>query len=107
MAENEELRVVDNPACRRYELRVGATVVGHIRYDTEGAAVVLIHTDINPVFEGRGYGSRLASGALDDIRARGLSVVPVCRFVRSYIERHPEYADLAARERTAREGGGP
>jgi uncharacterized protein len=56
--------------------------------------VVLIHTDIDPAFEGHGLGSRIVAGALDDIRARGLSVVPSCSFVRSYLRRHPEYADL-------------
>jgi predicted GNAT family acetyltransferase len=33
-------------------------------------------------------------GALDDIRARGLRVVPFCPFVAGYIRRHSEYADL-------------
>ena len=47
-------------------------------------------------FEGRGVGGRLVAGVLDDIRARGLLVVPLCSFTRSYIERHPEYQDLIA-----------
>jgi hypothetical protein len=34
------------------------------------------------------------AGALDDIRARGLQVVPICPFVRAYIRRHPDDADL-------------
>jgi predicted GNAT family acetyltransferase len=33
-------------------------------------------------------------GALDDVRARGGSVVARCTFVRGWIDRHPEYADL-------------
>ena len=94
MTDEDELQVRDNPAQRRYELRLGNSVVGTIRYETEPGAVVLIHTDVDSAFEGRGYGSKLASGALDDIRARGLSVVVSCPFVRSYLERHPEYADL-------------
>lgn len=94
MADEDELQVRDNPAKRRYELRLGDSVVGTIAYDTEPGAVVLIHTDVDSAFEGRGYGSKLASGALDDIRAQGLSVVVSCPFVTSYLERHPEYADL-------------
>jgi predicted GNAT family acetyltransferase len=39
-------------------------------------------------------GSTLVRGALDDVRAHGLRVVPRCSFVRGYIERHPDYADL-------------
>lgn len=101
MAEADELDVIDNPSRRRYELRLGEKVIGSIAYDTEPNAVVLIHTEVDRAFEGRGYGSRLISGALDDIRARGLSVVPVCRFVNAYLGRHPEYADLVAREHAA------
>ena len=56
--------------------------------------VLLIHTEVAEAVEGQGLGSRLVRGALDDIRARGLKVAPVCPFVLSYLERHPEYADL-------------
>ena len=53
--------------------------------------VVLVHTETAPEFEGRGIASRLAQAALDDIRGRGLKVVPACPFVSSWIRRHPEY----------------
>lgn len=101
MTQNDELSVRDNESRERYELLQGESVIGTIVYDTRPDAVVLVHTDVDRAFEGRGYGSRLIAGALDDIRARGLSVVPVCRFVRAYLERHPEYADLVARDRAA------
>jgi predicted GNAT family acetyltransferase len=87
-------RVVDNPAELRYELWRGSDVAGQIRYALEPGLVVLIHTEVAEAVEGQGLGSLLVRGALDDIRARGLKVVPVCPFVLSYLERHPEYADL-------------
>lgn len=95
--EKDELRVIDNRPLPHYELRLGETVVGFIAYQTEPGAVVLLHTDVDPVFEGRGFGSRLVAGAFEDIRARRLSVVPICPFVSSYLGRHPEDADLVAR----------
>jgi uncharacterized protein len=55
---------------------------------------VLVHTDVAPSAEGQGIGSRLVAGALDDIRSRGLRVVPVCPFVTAYLRRHPEQRDL-------------
>ena len=54
------------------------------------------HTEVVPQFEGQGLGSRLAKFALDDVRRRGLQVVPVCTFVAGYIRRHPEYHDLVS-----------
>jgi predicted GNAT family acetyltransferase len=97
MAE-DDLRFIDNRSLERYELRLGESVVGFIAYETEPGAVVLLHTEVDPGFEGRGFGSRLVAGAFEDIRARRLSVVPICPFVSSYLRRHPEDADLVARD---------
>lgn len=91
---SEGVLVVDNPAELRYELLVDGRRAGFIAYRTEPGVVVLVHTDIDPAVEGRGLGSVLAAGALDDLRARELRVVPLCPFVAAYIRRHPEYGDL-------------
>jgi predicted GNAT family acetyltransferase len=90
----ENLTVQDNPSDVRYELLLDGDVVGEIRYRPTPEAVVLLHTEVLPSVEGKGFGARLVAGALDDIRDRGLNVVPVCPFVRSFIRRHPEYQDL-------------
>jgi predicted GNAT family acetyltransferase len=89
-----DVTVRDNPAELRYEALAGGEMVGEIRYRTEPGLVVLVHTEVAPAAEGAGVGSRLVAGALADIRARGLGVVPLCPFVAAYIRRHPEFADL-------------
>jgi uncharacterized protein len=94
LPSDDDVQLVDNPAELRYELDVDGGLAGIIRYRTEPGLVVLVHTDVDPAFEGRGLGGRLVAGALDDIRARGLRVVPLCPFAAAYIRRHPEYADL-------------
>ena len=96
MARTGDVTVRDNPAELRYEARRDDALVGQIRYRTEPGLVVLVHTDVATEAEGSGVGSAVVAGALDDIRARGLRVVPVCPFVAAYIERHPQYADLVA-----------
>jgi predicted GNAT family acetyltransferase len=88
--------VIDNPAKRRYEAFVDGELAGHVLYQQREDSLVLIHTEVADEFEGQGVGSRLIAGTLDDIRGRGLSIVPLCPFVKSYLERHPEYADLVA-----------
>ena len=99
MQDAPDATVVDNPAELRYELRLGGDVVGQIRYVVEPGLVVLVHTEVAESIEGMGLGSVLVRGALDDLRARGLGVVPVCPFVSAYIRRHPEYADVVASPR--------
>ncbi len=90
----DELRVVDNPSEHRYEARLGDRVVGSSEYRPAGQRLIFTHTIVDPEFEGRGIGSRLASEALDDIRRRGMTLTPHCPFISAYLERHPEYADL-------------
>lgn len=86
--------VRDNPEELRYEALLDGHVVGLIRYRAEPGIVVLVHTEVDEAVEGTGVGSRLVRGALDDIRARGLRLVPLCPFVAAYLRRHPEDADL-------------
>ncbi len=89
-----ELVVRDNPEELRYEALRDGQLVGLIRYRTEPGVVVLVHTEVDEAVEGTGIGSQLVRGALDDIRASGLRLVPVCPFVAAYLRRHPEYSDL-------------
>jgi uncharacterized protein len=91
---SDEFSVRDNPEQRRYEARLGSEEVGFIAYRIEPGRITLVHTEVDPAFEGHGIASRLVAGALEDIRGRGLSLVAVCPFVRAYLERHPEHADL-------------
>lgn len=90
----EDVRVSDNPAELRYELLVDGEPAGLIRYRRLPDALALVHTEVEPRFEGRGLGARLVGEALADIRQRGLHVVPICPYVREYLERHPEDRDL-------------
>jgi uncharacterized protein len=86
--------VVDNPGESRFELRVGGAVAGFAAYRAEHEEHVFTHTEIDPAYEGKGLGSVLVRGALDEMRARGRNVLPVCPFVRRFVGRHPDYLEL-------------
>jgi predicted GNAT family acetyltransferase len=86
-----EPRVVDNPNELRYELWLDDRLAGEIRYTIrDDGKVVLVHTEIDPSLEGQGLGNVLVQGALDDLRERGIDYVPLCLFVRAYLQRHPQ-----------------
>jgi uncharacterized protein len=95
-ADAVDIDVVDNTEEHRYEARSDGELVGRIAYALEGDVITLIHTEVEPEHEGKGIAGRLVAGALADIRGRGLRLRPVCQFVRAYLERHPEHADLVA-----------
>ena len=86
--------VRDHPAALRYEATVDGELAGTLRYTLDGPVVTLVHTEVDPRYEGQGVGAELVRGALDDLRARGKKVRPQCEFVLAYLERHDEYRDL-------------
>ena len=86
--------VADNASALQYEITVDGEPAGVIRYTREGDTITMVHTEIEPKFEGHGVGAELVQRALDDVRAKGEHVRPLCPFVAAYIRRHPDYDDL-------------
>ncbi|WP_433326898.1 GNAT family N-acetyltransferase [Spirillospora sp. CA-294931] len=90
------IEIIDVPEKSRYEANVDGARAGFAAYRKEGGRVVFTHTEVDEAYGGQGVGGALARGALDDARAKGLSVVPECHFIKSWIDKHPDYADLVA-----------
>ena len=67
---------------------------GELVYEQDDEVITFLHTVVADELEGQGVGSALARAGLDYARQEGLQVVPSCPFVRSYIDRHQEYASL-------------
>lgn len=56
--------------------------------------VIADHTGVPRELEGRGVGKALVLALIDDARANGFKIMPLCPFVRAQYARHPEWADL-------------
>ena len=85
--------IVNNKAQQRYEL----AVEGHIAatyYKVEGKIITFVHTEVPPELSGKGIGSKLIRGALDQVRADGFKVIAQCPFVKAFIEKNADYQDL-------------
>ncbi|NVO17110.1 MAG: N-acetyltransferase [Rhodoplanes sp.] len=90
--------VRDNPALSRFELGTGDDLAV-AAYRMSGDTITFTHTEVPPALRGGGLASRLVRGALDQARARGLRIVPLCSFVAAYVARHPEDRDPASDRR--------
>jgi predicted GNAT family acetyltransferase len=90
-----DARVTDNAAAQRYELEVDGQIA-IAAYRLRPGRITFTHTEVPEALAGRGIGKRLVKAGLDDARAQGLKVVPVCPFVKHYIDTHPEEQDLLA-----------
>jgi predicted GNAT family acetyltransferase len=87
------LKIENNESTHRWEASLGE-YVAYSKYRINEDTIHFLSTKVPPELEGQGIAGRLVRAALDDARARHLTVVPICRFVTSYIRRHPEYRDL-------------
>lgn len=94
LSMSADIEILDNPDDDRYEVRSDGHMIGRADYQRDGERVVIPHTYIDPAHRGQGLAGRMAQYALDDIRRRGLTVVPACAFLADYMKKHPEYADI-------------
>ncbi len=94
--------VRDNTDSSRFEIVVDGDVAGFAAYRMVDDRLVFTHTEIEDDHEGEGLGSLLVRSALDEARRTKRHVVAQCPFVSSYIEHHPDYADLVDKEMSER-----
>ena len=87
--------VVDNSAAQRLEIADGGAIA-FLTYRMKDGAVEYVHSETPPELRGRGLAGALAKFALERDKAAGRKVIPTCPFVKTYIDRHPEYASLVA-----------
>lgn len=89
-----DLLISDNPAARRFEAWSGGVLAGFAEYQLTDELVVFTHTEVEPAFEGQGVGSAIARFALDQLRGAHRKALPVCPFIKGWIQRHPEYLEV-------------
>ena len=92
------MHVYDNRSKMRYELSDGDELAAFVDYRVRDGRFWLPHTEILGRYQGTDAGSMLVRGALDDLRRRGVLVVPTCPYVAGWIRHHPEYDDLVDHE---------
>ena len=88
-------QVSDNQARSRFEFRAGGQLA-ELVYRLNGPRLVLIHTEVPAAFEGQGIGGKLVTAAVDRAVRDGLTIVPLCPFARSWLQRHPDVAARAS-----------
>jgi predicted GNAT family acetyltransferase len=92
------LLIRDDSEEGRYVGELDGSIVASALYKVRDSTWIFFHTEVDEVHSGEGIASALARFALDDVRAQGGRVVPICPFVAAFIRRHPEYQDLVDHE---------
>ena len=87
--------VTDHPVRNRFELSENGKLA-YADYVIRGEVLVIPYVHADPALRGTGAAGRLMKGMLEQVRARGLKVQPVCGYAVAYLQRHPESQDLLA-----------
>ena len=88
------LTVQENAPRHRYEaVDESGVVAGFVEYVDHRGMRLLFHTEVDSAFEGQGVGSTLAKEVVDQALAAGHAVEISCPFLKTWVEKHPEYAD--------------
>jgi uncharacterized protein len=101
MSSMSDVAVTDNQADSRLEI----TADGHLAelvYRTRAGRLILVHTEVPEALGGRGVGGELVRAAIRKATAEGMTLVPLCPFARSWLERHQDEAKAVPIDWTAR-----
>ncbi len=88
-----EIPVTHNTSRNRFEMEIDGAAA-YLEYLDHGSTVVLTHTFVPPALRGQGLAGKLTRAALDFAREKGKIVDPQCSYAASFMDQHPEYADL-------------
>jgi quinol monooxygenase YgiN/predicted GNAT family acetyltransferase len=92
------VQVRENTESQTYDALIGDDIAGTLLYEHEGPRLVLTHTAVQPRYQHKGVATALVAAALDDIRSKGIKITILCPQVKSFIQDHPDYADLVDAE---------
>jgi len=85
--------VQHHPDRKRFEIQTDGDTA-YVEYVDRSQTLILTHTFVPPSLRGRGLAGQLVRHALDFARKAGKTIDPQCSYAESFMEQHPEYADL-------------
>lgn len=89
------MQIRNNESESRFEYEVDGKLAV-VEYTMAPGRITFVHTEVPKELSGQGIAQKLVTTALDHARSEKLRVVPLCSYVATYIQRHPEYRDLVA-----------
>lgn len=93
--ELSQFEIVDNKIFSQYEMRINGNLA-KIEYSNKSGKIFLIHTEIPEELAGQGVASYLTKETFRLIEEQGMKIVPMCKYIKTFVRKHPEYHSLVA-----------
>jgi uncharacterized protein len=91
----EIVRETLSAAKGRYVAHVTGKPDAEMTYSVVNDKLLIIdHTEVPDALRGLGVGAALVTRAVEDARAAGVKIIPLCPFAKAQFERHPDWADV-------------
>jgi uncharacterized protein len=101
MSRMTDVAVTDHQGDSRLEIHADGELA-ELVYRTRAGRLILVHTEVPDALGGRGLGGELVRAAISKATAEGMTLVPLCPFARSWLERHKDEAAKVPIDWTAR-----
>ena len=56
--------------------------------------IIIDHTEVNPGNEGKGFGKKMVTKAVEFAREKGIKIIPLCPFAKSVFDKTIEFRDV-------------
>lgn len=93
MTEEVQLRIYDNKGAFYIEIEGIQEAMMTFVYAGEDK-IIIDHTEVNPGNEGKGFGKKMVLKAVEFAREKGIKIVPLCPFVKSFFDKTSEFRDV-------------
>lgn len=90
----DDIQLDETGSKGRYSYSAGENVA-EMTFSKAGTSLIIIdHTEVPEAFRGQGVGLALVLRGIEDARAAGKKILPLCPFAAAQFRRHPEWADV-------------
>ena len=91
--EEVQLRIYDNKGAFYIEIEGKQEAMMTFVYAGEDK-IIIDHSEVNPGNEGKGFGKKMVTKAVEFAREKGIKIVPLCPFAKSVFDKTPEFRDV-------------
>ena len=90
----DQITLQQTDALGRYAYKQGDGPEAEMTLVKSEGLWIIDHTAVPEAYRGQGVGKRLVTRAVEDARAAGIRILPLCPFAKAQFERHPEWSDV-------------